>query len=186
MVLHTDSLNANAYLGLARAFQLQKRELLSDRYFRKASFIAYTRALEAFDSDDLNLAETGFEQTLDIQPLHPLALLRLGEIDLKRSAPHDALEHFKRAVAANPSYSESFVRLGDTYAELELPDSAAIAYRKAISLNINAFEAYLGLADVLSERGEYRLAVEHFDNALLIQPNSNAAKSGRKRAFERL
>ena len=61
---------------------------------------------------------------------------------------------------------------------------ARVAYERAIELNF--LDACIGLGEVLIALGEPRLAEEQFDNALLVDPQSTVAKSGRDQAMKAL
>ena len=184
MILQIDSLNVDALSGLAETFHRQKRTALAERYRHRATYLTYTQGRNAFANNELRDAVAAFERTHAIQPHHPLASIGLGEIALKRGLREEALEHFKKATESAPDYSRGYVHLGTTLADLNRLSEAKGAYDRAIALNINSLEAYIGLGEVLMALGEPLLAIEQFDKALLIDPESAAAKSGRVKAAE--
>ena len=186
MILHIDSLNVDALAGLSESYRQQKRTETAARYLRRTSYLTYTRGRNALANNELSEAVAAFEYTLAIQPHHPLASIGLGEIALNMGRREEALKHFRSATESAPDYSPGFVHLGNTLATLGRRPEARAAYERAISLNINSFDGYVGLGNLLIQLGESQSAIEQFDNALLIDPQSAAAKSGRKKALEAL
>ncbi len=186
MILHIDSLNVEALVGLAESFHQQKRSELAARYRRRATYLTYSQGRNSLANNKLRDAITAFERTLAIEPNHPLASTGLGEIALKKGRREEALEHFKSTTESAPNYSLGFFYLGHTLAALGRYSEARAAYERAIELNINFLDAYIGLGEVLIALGEPRLAVEQFDNALLVDPQSTVAKSGRDQAMKAL
>lgn len=181
-----DSSNVDALAGLSESYHQQKKTQTAARYRRRASYITISRGRNAHANNQLDDAIAAFEHTLAIQPHHPLASIGLGEIALEKGRPQEAVEHFKSATESAPDYSPGFVHFANTLSILGRQSEARAAYERAISLNINSLDAYLGLGDLLITLGEPHLAIGQFDNALLIDPKSAAAKSGRKRAIEAL
>jgi len=181
-----DSLNADAMAGLSRAYGLQEKVQLAAVYLRRASATAYDIGVAALDEGDNERAGAAFNHVLDLVPRHPLALIRLGEIADRRGDQGRAIELFERAVEANPGYAESFVRLGHQHVLQRNAEKARTAFERAIEANINSPGAYMGLGDLLSNEGRWAAAVEQYDKVLLINPQSQAAKTALKRAREQL
>ena len=78
------------------------------------------------------------------------------------------------------------MRLGQLYLEKEMHDEAQSAFERAIKLNMNAVDAYLGLGRLHLDRGDWQQAVERFDTALAIDPESPVAQAGRDKAQSKL
>lgn len=181
-----DSSYAEAMAGLSRAYGLQKRVDLAQIYLRRASATSYQVGIAALEGGDDERAETAFNHTLDLTQRHPLALIRLGEIAVRRGERNRAVELFERAAEANPGYAESFVRLGHVHALQRDPEKARAAYERAIEVNINSPDAYMGLGDLLSSEAKWAAASEQYDKVLLIDPQSQAAKTALKRVRNQL
>lgn len=186
MVLHRDSLNADALGGLATVYRAQGKARASERYLRKAVYLTYTRGLATLEEGDSTTAAAAFEHTLELLPRHPLALVRLGDMARGRSDVDGAVELYRRAAGANPDYAESYIKLGDACIEAGLDSEARDAYESAIQANLNAFEAYMGLARLDAAGGAWAGAAEQYRKALLIRPQSAAARSGLSRARQNL
>ena len=181
-----DSLNSEAMAGLSRAYGLQKRVELAAVYLRRASAAAYEIGIAALDSGEYERAEAAFNHALDMVPRHPLALIRLGEIAGRKGERIRAIELFERATEANPGYAEGFVRLGSEHALQQDPEKARAAFERAIEVNINSPGAYMGLGDLLSSEGRWVDAANQYDKVLLIDPQSEAAKTALRRVRDQL
>ena len=181
-----DAVNADAMAGLSMAYGLQQKVGLSDTYLRRAATISYKVGIAALEEGRDERAAVAFLHTLDLNRHHVLALLRLGEIAIRKGSRQEGIELFERAAKANPGYAESFIRLGQTHALSQDHDRARAAYERAIELNINSQNAYMGLGDLLSSEGKWAAAVEQYDKVLLIDPESRAARRALDRAREQL
>ncbi|MFH1568278.1 MAG: tetratricopeptide repeat protein [Gemmatimonadota bacterium] len=186
MVLHRDSLNVDALAGLSQAYRAQGRGYPADQYLRRAVYLTYTQGLAALESKDRDAARRAFERTLGLLPQHPLALIRLGDMARQDGLQPAAIEYYRRATGANPDYSEAYIKLGDACAAAGQTEQATAAYETAVQLNLNAFDAYVGLGRIYSLNGNWQMAADQFGKALLIQPQSEAARSGLARARQNL
>ena len=148
-----DSLNADAMVGLSKAYSLQEKVQLGAVYLRRASATAYDIGVAVLDEGDNERAGAAFDHVQDLVLRHPLALIRLGEIADRRGDQGSATELFERAAEANPGYAESFVRLGHQHVLQRNAAKARTAFERAIEVKTNSPGVYLGLGDLLSNEG---------------------------------
>lgn len=186
MVIHRDSLNADALGGLAAVYGTQGRSLAADRYLRKAIHLTYSRGQSALSEGDSAGAVAAFEKTLTFLPRHPLALLRLGDVAYARGDAEGAIDWYRRAASANPDLAESHIKLGAACVDAGREAEARDAYESAIRANINAFEAYVGLGGLDAASGDWAAAAEQYGKALKVRPQSSAAMNGLSRARQNL
>lgn len=180
--LHRDSLDVTALLGLAQVYKLEERNESADRYRRRAFQVRYQQGLNWISADVPDSARARLEAAILIMPMHPLAHLRLGELERDAGQTEAAIAHFERAVEANPRFAESLVLLGQAYLAGRRPVDAQGAFNRAIEANINAIDAYLGLGQIFSDKQEWAAAVSQFEKALLIDPKARPALEGLDRA----
>ena len=186
VVLHRDSLNPLVLVRLSQAYAAQGNRYLADTYLQRGTNIPYQRGLDALEAGDDNAAKLAFEETISLHPPHPLALNHLGEIKYRQGNADSALAYYERSARGFSTFSATFLRLGQLYMEKEMHDKAQNAYERAIKLNINAVDAYLGLGNLHLDQGDWKQAVERFDTALVIDPESPVAMAGRDKAQSRL
>jgi superkiller protein 3 len=178
MALHQDTLNPTILARLSKAYRAQKKPVAADRFLRKAMNIPYEEGISALLAGNDSAAIAAFERTLDIFPRHPLALNKLGDIFLARDQADKALIHYEKSTEANPKFANTWVKLGRLYATKKMIDKSKSAYLKAIDRNINSYRSYLGLGQIYLEEQLWMDAAEQFDKALLIDPQSTAARAG--------
>jgi DNA-binding winged helix-turn-helix (wHTH) protein/TolB-like protein/Tfp pilus assembly protein PilF len=95
---------------------------------------------------------------------------------------HQAIEHFNRAIALDPSYALAYAGLADAYttaSDWVLPPHEALAKaeaaaRKAIEFDDDLAEAHSSLAHALMHQGKFADAGKEFDRALSQDPNDTA------------
>ena len=186
LAFHQDTLNPVVLARLSRAYQVQGNSTAADTYSRRAVDITYQRGLAALQTGDDTTAVAAFQQTIDIMPLHPPALNRLGEIFLARDDPDRALAYFTQSVQANPRFAETFLKLGRIHLARGHRQEARDAFQQAVELNINATNGYLGLGEISLQERKWAEAAEHFKKALLIRPHSQTAREGLTQARDKL
>lgn len=178
MALHQDTLNPTVLARLSKAYTAQRKPVAADRYLRKAMNIPYEEGISALQAGDDSTAIAAFERTLEVFPRHPLALNKLGDIYLARDQVDKAITHYEKSSEANPNFADTWVKLARLYSAKKQIEKAKHAYLRAIDLNINSYRSYLGLGQIYLEEQLWMDAAEQFDKALLIDPQSTAARAG--------
>ncbi len=186
VVLHRDTLNPEVLVKLSQAYAAQGNRYLADIYLQRGTNIPYERGLDALEAGDDAAAKLAFDETISLHPPHPLALNHLGEIQYRRGNVDSALAYYERSANRFSTFSATFLRLGQLYVEKEMNGKAQSAFERATKLNINALDAYLGLGQLHLDQGDWKQAVERFDTALVIDPESPAALTGRDKAQSKL
>lgn len=180
--LGSDSLNVTAMVGLARVYELQDRPEPADGYRRRAFHVRYEAGLRQISAGNLDSARLALQQAVRIMPRHPLAHLRLGELQRSSGRLDSAIVHFEQAVEANPNFAEGHIILGQAYEAAHRPDDARQAYERALEVNINALDAYLGLGRIFRDKGEWAAAASQYEKVLLIDPRSADGTKGLREA----
>ncbi len=178
MALHQDTLNPIVLARLSKAYKAQRKPIAADRYLRKAMNIPYEEGISALQAGDDSSAITAFERTLAVFPQHPLALNKLGDIYLARDQADKAILHYEKSSEANPHFADTWVKLARLYTAKKQIEKAKKAYLRAIELNINSYRSYLGLGQIYLDGQLWMDAADQFDKALLIDPQSSAARAG--------
>lgn len=125
-------------------------------------------------------SEREYREALRIQPDYRPALMGLGALLLSGPSPADAVEPFRKAAEANPADPDAVMGLARALVAAGKPDEAAAVLKSAEST---------GSAELLCEegavayaRGRYALAQGLFEQAIVRDPSSAPAKSGREKA----
>lgn len=110
----------------------------------------------------------------------------LADVCVARGDGTRAIGYLEESARSNPDFADTHLRLGALYQASGCLDEASQAYRRAIAASINATAAYIGLGQIALRQQDWTQAAESFRTALLIQPDSQAARSGLKTAEQRL
>ena len=186
LALYRDTLNPVVLSRLSKAYAERGNELAAYRYLRRAVNITYGEGRKALEEGDEKAAVAAFEKTLEIQPSHPLALKRLGDIYLARGQEDRALHLYEKSVEAQPEFVEPLVKIGQIYLSRGKLEEARTAFEKALSIDLNAFQAYLGLGEISLREEKWPEAADNFNKALIVQPRSPAAREGLEEARRHL
>lgn len=113
--------------------------------------------------------------TIAVDPKSWLAQNDLGTILQFRGDP-GAIDHFRKAVAANPNYAEARGCLGAALASRGDFDEAIRQSEKALQIDSSVPGANLNLGTIFANRGEFDLAIAHLKRELEIKPDSKLAR----------
>jgi tetratricopeptide (TPR) repeat protein len=125
-------------------------------------------------------AKTLWEDTLSKNPGSWLANNNLALMHLDRHETEAALEHFDRAVNANPRSVESHTGRGMAYAQLGDFERALRDYDRAVELNPSYPELYMQRMELFLKLRRYSEAIR--DSTLVLQSNATHLPAYRTRA----
>ncbi len=143
----------------------------------------YERGIKLYNEGKYELAVAELERAIPKagkdDPLYALGMFyaaeshaHIGTAKFLGGDPREALVHFQKAVAENPTYPDIFYRMGVIHHRLGALDEAEVDLRKAVELNPSYFEATCYLGIVLYERGDRDEADKVFQHALKIGSES--------------
>lgn len=123
----------------------------------------------AFDRKGLRaLAFESFEKALELLPSNASILNNYGYALYRAGEYKKARKRLKRAVKIAPNYSRAWNNLALTYCRLEEFGDAYKSFARAGG----EYRGRLNIASALSRMGRYEQAVEHYEAALRLQPDS--------------
>jgi serine/threonine-protein kinase len=122
---------------------------------------------------DRAAAVTDAARALD--PDLPEVDVTLGQTLLATGRAKDAVDAFRRALAANPDSFDALVWLGDALERAGDFKGAEASLRRAIDLQPSSFAAYNHLGALFFRRGRYNDAAEMFRKAVRSTPDSYSA-----------
>ncbi|MDO8313217.1 MAG: sulfotransferase, partial [Sideroxyarcus sp.] len=114
------------------------------------------------------------------------ALNNLGNIHRERGDKTAAMEHYRKAIAANPRYLEPLSNLGALLQEEDRTDEAEAVLKQALQLDSNYPEAICNLGGVLLAREENEKALAHYQRALQLRPVYIEAQMGLAKTYQAL
>lgn len=84
----------------------------------------------------------------------------------------EALDHYRRAIAADNDYAPAFSNLATVLREQKRTAEAAANYQEALKRQPDFASAHYNLANLLLEQGDNASAVDHFERAIRNEPAS--------------
>jgi tetratricopeptide (TPR) repeat protein len=76
-----------------------------------------------------------------------------------------ALAEYQETIKIKPDYAKGYYNIGGVYREEKKTDEAIVSFQKALEINPNFADAHYSLAVIYYEKQEFKLAVEHCDQA---------------------
>lgn len=128
-------------------------------------------AIQHHSAGHLPEAEGIYQQILQINPKHPVALNLLGVVAHQTGDNDSAVEHLTKAISFHPNFAEAHSNLGLALQALGKLDEAVESYQRAISIQPNFAEAHSNLGLVFQDLGKPDEAVESYQRALAIEPD---------------
>jgi tetratricopeptide (TPR) repeat protein len=175
-VLQSDRRNAQAFVGLARAFADENgaatRELLARALALNPSLVAAHLALAdlALDEDKREEARASVEQALAVNPASLDALSRKAAIAFLEDRGSDFEQLVRAAHAINPRYGDVYRIAGAQAARHYRFDDAAALAKKALAIEPDNVRASADLGVHLLRTGDEEGARVALDNAFRADP----------------
>lgn len=122
-----------------------------------------------------------YGRMIEVMPGNYMAHYNLANFDEREGRTNDAIAEFSAALSAEPNYSDAHNNLGAILLDQRMYDAAVEQYRDALRINrgfLQYFNLANALADTASARHDSALfaeAVQRYDQALQLDPNSAAA-----------
>lgn len=115
------------------------------------------------DSDAL------WTRALAVEP-SAIAYTNMGEALVSRGDELWAKEHFLQAIALDPAFSPAHLGLGGVCLRMHKPTEAAVEFQAVLHLGKDLAFAHNGLACALAMQGKLDAAIDHFQQALRLDP----------------
>ena len=113
-------------------------------------------------------------------------LINLGICEQHIGNLEGALSHFNYALEINPKSVSALVNKGNILLEQELFVEACECFVACLKLEPSSQEGHIGLGNLHNELKEYELGLEHFSQALLINPFNFQAQWNKSLSLLRL
>ncbi|XP_039770733.1 tetratricopeptide repeat protein 13 isoform X2 [Ornithorhynchus anatinus] len=150
---------SEALSDLTKAIQLQP----SARLYRH-------RGTLHFISEDYAAAHEDFQQSLDLNPNQPIAMLYKGLTFFHRGLLKEAVESFKEALKQKADFIDAYKSLGQAYRELGNFEAATESFQRALLLNHNHVQTLQLRGVMLYHHGSLQEALKSFKRCLQLEP----------------
>ena len=144
---------------------------LGEKLDRRTLRDVLQHATKAHQAGDLDAAERGYRQVLDVDSTNQGALYCLGQLMVTKGNHNAAVRHFRSLVAVKPDLSKAWFRLGNSLKALGLFAEAADAYREVIKRQPGSTAAHYGLGNTLMKLGKVDAAIAAFAALRSLRPD---------------
>ena len=138
----------------------------------------WIQGLEAGAKGDPDGQRAAYEKLVELLPSDPQARNLLGNHYFGRQDYEASIEHFTKAIAADPKFNASYNQLGYAYRFVGKFDEAEATFKKYIELLPNDPNPYDSYAELLMKRGKYDESIASYEKALAVNPNFVASYIG--------
>ena len=184
-----DPTNMEVHAALGQAYQLKKAFPQAEEHYLKALELSpddpqtennlgalyldmksWDKAIDQFRRASENLL---FNET-------EVSLTGMGVAYANKTQYLDAIESYRKALAAKPDYAPADFYLGEVYAAMNKPDLAIKSYLDAIEVAPNYVQAHYRLAMVYMRIEELKKARASFQRVIELAPDSEPGKLARE------
>jgi tetratricopeptide (TPR) repeat protein len=116
-----------------------------------------------------------FRRALELDPLHPGALIGLGNVEYARGALAQARTFYERATQVAGEHPHPWYNLANVLDELGHIDAAASAYTAAVTLDPGFGDAHFNLALLWEKHGQRDRARTHWERVITLMAGSDSA-----------
>jgi tetratricopeptide (TPR) repeat protein len=178
-----DHAHAHALLGLCAARREQFREAIAEaqqavHLAPDDSYSHYVLACVLGGSNRLREAEASIQEAIRLNPTDPDCFTRLAEICFAQRRWQDTLDAAEHGLQFDPEHIQAINLRAMALVKLGRQDAAGAALQTALERNPEDALTHSNQGWRLIEAGEYDKALEHFREALRIDPEVEWARQG--------
>ena len=111
------------------------------------------------------------ERLLEVNLQDAVALLNLGNCQLKLNSTEEALISYERALRITPDYPDALTNRGNALLELKRPEEALASHDRALAVNPDHTEALVNRGNALLKLMRLEEALQSYDHALKTKPD---------------
>lgn len=135
----------------------------------------FQQALKSHQVGQLQAAEKGYLQVLEIDPAHADALHFLGVLHTQAGLHESAIQLIQQALALQPANAQMHLHLGNAFMALKHCEDAQYAYEKACELEPAYPDAHCNLAQALLWQRKFDECLPVVDRAIKLNPKMTEA-----------
>ena len=117
-------------------------------------------------------AIAAFDACITAYPDHSDAYHGLAQAQREAGDPLTALKNHDRAIQLDPDRGDLYWERGVTYARLKNDDGAITNFVACLERNSRFANAHLGLSEAYRNKGDFKTALTHHDEAIALNPRS--------------
>jgi Tfp pilus assembly protein PilF len=172
--------------GAPQAAVIRLKEALEE--FPKSSKLWFAMGLAQFQDNKSDAAAEAFEHCLQLDPGLASAYAYLGMIDVDLGKIHEAVNFYKKALAAGEESAVTHYLMSEALGKLVPPDDAGTErhLRRALALDPGFQQARLGLGKLFLHANRFEDAARELEGVIQADPKIAEAYYQLGRAYSRL
>jgi protein O-mannosyl-transferase len=123
------------------------------------------------DAQRLPEAIQQYQAALAIKPDIHAAYSNMAAIYLDQKQFDKGEETLLKVTSLAPTFTEGFINLAVLYIRRQEPDKALVAIAHALETNPQSFAAHYNKGEALTQKGEFKLALESYKEAVHLRPD---------------
>src|SRR5437660_12592820 len=128
------------------------------------------------DAQRLPEAIREYEHALALKSDIHAAYSNLAAIYLDQRQLDKGEEMLLKVTSLSPNFTEGFINLAVLYIRKQEPNKALAAITRALEINRKSFAAHFNKGEVLTQKGDYKAALESYKTAIHLRPDLDAFK----------
>jgi tetratricopeptide (TPR) repeat protein len=137
------------------------------------------------DAQRLTDAIQQYQQALALKPDIHAAYSNMAAIYLDQKQFDKGEEMLLKVTSLSPTFTEGFINLAVLYIRRQEPDKALVAIDHALETNPQSFAAHYNKGEALTQKGQFKLALESYQEAVHLRPDLDSFKVTLGMAYSR-
>ncbi len=133
----------------------------------------FAAAVKSYDHDELELAETGFQKILKVEPQHAGAIHHLGLTLFRLGKTQEGIKLLEDSIALCPTNTAYIGNLGVVYLKTGHHRDAVNQFLHGLTLNPDDAKLHFNLANTYLDQCDYSGAIKHSQVTLRLSPHIN-------------
>ena len=165
----------NALLDISTALEIKNENAVYN--FKKAELLMFQ------DTADANTARKLLEKAVEIEPSFEDAHFTLGKLRLAKQEYEGALSSFDKLIEIDQNNAKAYFWKGIAFKENNFIKKAEEMFFKTIEIDNTYYDGYMQL-DEAYEPKDPKIALQFYENALKIKPNSDECMYAMGRIYQ--
>jgi len=135
---------------------------------------------------EIEVALTYYQKFLKTEPDNPDLYYKMGVAYQQLKAFEKALEAYQKALTSKLGDYLIFYNMGLIYKDTNRMEMAENLFKQSIHIEPAYYWSHRAMGDVLEYKGDWKGAIEHFEAALVLQPDDSLSRQKLSHLYQKL